>query len=68
MEISTAITAYAMRKDISEKVGYNIEMVMAEYQKDGDSLANEAMDFLQARVRYFLVGPCGQSLKNTLSN
>lgn len=51
MEISTAIAAYTMRKDISEKVGYNMEMVLAEYDADSDSIATQAMDFLQARVR-----------------
>lgn len=39
-----------MRKDISEKIGYNMEQVMSEYNREGDSIANEAMDFLQARV------------------
>lgn len=50
MEISTAIAAYTMRKDISEKVGYNMEMVLSEYDEGSDSIATQAMDFLQARV------------------
>lgn len=51
MEISTAIAAYTMRRDISDKIGYNMGKVMSDYEKD--PIATEAMDFLQARVRNF---------------